>query len=147
MLHRSTRTFDSGFYSKTVATPFEQMHLDSVCTFWWHLFQSCHGSIDEAEDSLLTCWQSRKQYIDSINSHNKIYISKYNQLMASYLQTRCNSLLAFLIQIPFQKCWFTRMHHYFAFAVPVDIVSDEKYMLLNINLSIFICTSHNQTIT
>ena len=52
------------------------MHLDSVCTFLWHLFQSCHGSKGKAEDSLLTCWQSRKQYIDSINSHNKIDLSK-----------------------------------------------------------------------
>ena len=126
MLHRSTRIFYSGFYSKTVATPFEQMHLDSVYIFLSHLFQSCHGSIDEAEDSLSTCWQSRKRYFDGINSHNKIYIRKYNPSTASYLQTRCNSLLALQIQIPFQKCWFTRMHHYFAFAVPVDIVSDKN---------------------
>ena len=148
MPHRLTRTFYSGFYSTTVAMPFEQMHLDSVCTFWWHLFQSCHGSIDEAEDSLSTCWQSRKRYFDSINLNNKIYIRKYTSSTASYLQTRCNSLLALLIQIPFQKCWFTRMHHYLAFAVAMDIIPDKKYVL---NIScITICKmtsallNHNQ---
>ena len=119
MLHRSTRTFDSGSYSKTVAMPFEQMHLDSVCTFLWHLFQSCHGSIDEAEDSLLTCWQSRKQYIDSINSHKKYILentlnqrlptSKQDAIVSLHSSSKSHfksvGLLGCTITLPLQSPW------------------------------------------
>ena len=120
MLHRSTRIFYSGFDSKTVATPFEQMHLDSVYTFWWHLFRNCHGSIDEAEDSLLTCWQSRKRYFDGINLHNKIYMlentphqrlptSKHDAIVSLHSSSRSHfksvGLLGCTITLPLQSPW------------------------------------------
>ena len=121
MLHRLTRIFYSGFDSKTVAMPFEQMHLDSVCTFLSHLFQSCHGSIDEAEDSLLTCWQSRKQYIDLIAStnttrhiiqntfHQWLSTSKQDAIVSLHSSSKSHfksvGLLGCTITLPLQSPW------------------------------------------
>ena len=119
MLHRSTRTFYSGSCSKTVAMPFEQMHLDSVCTFLWHLFQSCHGSIDEAEDSLLTCWQSRKRYFDRISLHEKYIVqstihqrlptSKQDATVSLHSSSKSHfksvGLLGCTITLPLQSPW------------------------------------------
>ena len=119
MLHRSTRIFYSGFDSKTVAMPFEQMHLDSVCTFLSHLFRNCHGSIDEAEDSLLTCWQSRKRYFDRISLHKKfvfqgtrdqrLHTSKQDSIVSLHSSSKSHfksvGLLGCTITLPLQSPW------------------------------------------